>query len=220
MGVLALRRDGRVIIFELSFLVLPEQPGSVALDQQVRWMAAQSDTLMSPEIMVRAGAGQTRSVRRCFDAPAGWRFDKANRRVVIVERLGWLQDASDPTLNSGTVEFAADGGVNQICLKVTAKPAVAEARTATIGRFEATLVHDEMQERVDKSGVRALDWYEPLRLPIVPDAAERRLYVHLFDEVDRTYTEFPDTLPFVRLSRDGDTLVLQADPTAGPTAGP
>ena len=26
----------------------------------------------------------------------------------------------------------------------------------------------------------------------------------------------PDALPFVRLKRDGDTLVLQADPTAEP----
>jgi hypothetical protein len=90
------------------------------------------------------------------------------------------------------------------------------ARTATIGRFEATLVREEAQERADKSGVRALDWSEPLRLPLVPDAAERRLYVHLFDEVDRSFADLPDTLPFVRLKRDGDTLVLQADPTAEP----
>ena len=90
------------------------------------------------------------------------------------------------------------------------------ARTATIGRFEATLVREQAQERADKSGVRALDWREPLRLPVVPDAAERRLYVHLFDEVDRSFAELPDSLPFVRLKRDGDTLVLQADPTAEP----
>ena len=50
----------------------------------------------------------------------------------------------------------------------------------------------------------------------MPDAAERRLYVHLFDEVDRTFAELPATLPFVRVTRDGDTLVLQADPTAEP----
>ena len=215
-GTLALRRDGRMVTFELPFLVLPERPGSVALDQQVRWMVPESNTLMSPEIMVRAAAGETRSVRRCFDPPAGWHFDKEHRRVVIVERLGWLDDASDPTLNGGTVEFASDEGANEICVRVAAKPVTAAARTATIGRFEATLVREEPQERADKSGVRALDWREPLRLPIVPDAAERRLYVHLFDEVDRTFAEFPDGLPFVRLTRDGDTLVLQADPAAEP----
>jgi hypothetical protein len=215
-GMLALRRDGRVMTFELPFLVLPDRPGSVALDQQVRWMVPESNTLMSPEIMVRAAPGDTRSVRRCFDPPPGWHFDKANRRVVIVERLGWLDDASDPTLNGGTVEFASDEGASQICLLVEAKPVTAGARTATIGRFEATLVREEVQEHADKSGVRALDWREPLRLPVVPDAAERRLYVHLFGEVDRTFAEFPDSLPFVRLKRDGDTLVLQADPTAEP----
>ena len=47
-------------------------------------------------------------------------------------------------------------------------------------------MREEAQERAAKSGVRALDWREPLRLPIVPDAAERRLYVHLFGEVDRS----------------------------------
>ncbi|HEY4169219.1 MAG TPA: hypothetical protein VGM96_20680 [Reyranella sp.] len=216
VGTLALRRAGRVMTFELPFLVLPDRPGSVALDQQVRWMSPESNTLMSPEIMVRGAAGETRSVRRCFDPPAGWQFDKANRRVVIVERLGWLEDMSDPTLNGGTVEFASDEGASQICLRVEAKPVTAAARTATIGRFEATLVREQAQERAEKSGVRALDWREPLRLPVVPDAAERRLYVHLFGEVDRSFTEFPDSLPFVRLKRDGDTLVLQADPTAEP----
>ncbi|MBS0523876.1 MAG: hypothetical protein JSS04_09585 [Proteobacteria bacterium] len=215
-ATLALRRDGRVMTFELPFLVLPDRPGSVALDQRVRSMAPESNTLMSPEIVVRGAAGETRSVRRCFDPPPGWHFDKANRRVVIVERLGWLEDLSDPTLNGGTVEFASNERADQICLVVQAKPVTAAARTATIGRFEATLTREEAQERTANSGVRALDWREPLRLPIVPDAAERRLYVHLFDEVDRTFAEFPDSLPFVRLKRDGDTLVLQADPTAEP----
>jgi hypothetical protein len=155
-------------------------------------------------------------VRRCFDPPPGAHFDKEHRRVVIADRLGWLDDQSDPTLNAGTVEFAQDEGADQICLLVEAKPATAGARTATIGRFEATLVREQAQERADKSGVRALDWREPLRLPLVPDAAQRRLYVHLFDEVDRSLAELPDTLPFVRLTKDGDTLVLQADPTAEP----
>jgi hypothetical protein len=166
--------------------------------------------------MVRAPAGETRSVRRCFDPPAGWHFDKARRRVVIAERLGWLDDVSDPTLNGGTVEFASDEGAGQVCVRVEAKPVTAKARTATIGRFEATLVREEAQQRADKSGVRALDWRESLRLPLVPDAAERRLYVHLFGEVDRTLSTFPDRLPFLRLERDGDTLVLKADPSAEP----
>jgi hypothetical protein len=215
-GTLVLRRDGRILTFALPFLVLPDRPGSVALDQQVRWTVPESNTLMSPEIMVRAAAGETRSVRRCFDPPAGWQFDKAHRRVVIVERLGWLDDVSDPTLNGGTVEFAADEGASEICVLVAAKPVTAAARTATIGRFEATLVREEAQERAEKSGVHALDWREPVRLAIVPDAAERRLYVHLFDEVDRQFAELPTSLPFLRLTRDGDTLVLQADPTAEP----
>jgi hypothetical protein len=214
-ATLALRHDGRVVTIALPFLVLPDRPGSVALDQQVRWMVPESNTLMSPEIMVRAGAGETRSVRRCFDPPAGWHFDKAHRRVVIVERLGWLEDQSDPTLNGGTVEFASDEG-DQVCLLVEAKAVTKGARTATIGRFEATLVHEEAQERADKSGVRALDWHEPLRLPVVADAAARRLYVHLFDEIDRTFEDLPDSLPFVRVTHDGDTLVLQADPSAAP----
>ena len=216
LATLALRRDGRVMTFALPFLALPDRPGSVALDQQVRWMVPESNTLMSPEIVVRAAAGEARSVRRCFDPPTGWHFDKEHRRVVIVERLGWLDDMSDPTLNGGTVEFASDEGASETCVLVAAKAVTAGARTATIGRFEATLVREEPQERADKSGVRALDWREPVRLPLAPDAAERRLYVHLFDEVDRTFAEFPETLPFVRLSRDGDTLVLQADPTAEP----
>jgi hypothetical protein len=215
-ATLVLRRNGRVVAFELPFLVLPDRPGSVALDQQVRWTVPESNTLMSPEIMVRAAAGEARSVRRCFDPPAGWHFDKAHRRVVIVERLGWLDDASDPTLNGGTVEFAQDEGAEEVCVQVAARPVTAGARTATIGRFEATLVREEPQERADKSGVRALDWREPVSLRVVPDAAERRLYLRLFDEVDREFTELPTDLPFVRVTRDGDTLVLQADPSAAP----
>jgi hypothetical protein len=215
-ATLVVRRNGRVVAFELPFLVLPDRPGSVALDQQVRWMVPESNTLMSPEIMVRAAAGETRSVRRCFDPPAGWHFDKAHRRVVIVERLGWLDDTSDPTLNGGTVEFAQDEGADEVCVQVAARPVTAGARTATIGRFEATLVREQPQERADKSGVRALDWREPLSLPVVPDAAERRLYLRLFDEVDREFAELPADLPFVRVTRDGDTLVLQADPSAAP----
>src|SRR5438309_1246485 len=35
-AVLAMRRGGRLVTFELLFLVLPDRPGSVALDQKMR----------------------------------------------------------------------------------------------------------------------------------------------------------------------------------------
>ena len=101
---------------------------------------------MSPEILARAPAGETRTVRRCFDPPPGWRFDKERRRVVIVERLGWMDDVGDPTLNGGSVEFGPRTSRGQICVTVAAKPVTASARTATIGRFEATLVRDRPVE--------------------------------------------------------------------------
>jgi hypothetical protein len=212
-AVLAMRRGGRLVTFELPFLVLPDRPGSVALDQKVRSTVPEANTLMSPEIMVRAPPGETRSVRRCFDPPAGWRFDKEHRRVVIVERLGWLDDVNDPTLNGGSVEFASDERADQVCVLVSAQPATKGARTATIGRFEATLVREQPLERVTRSGIRALDWHEAVRLPLESDAAERKLYVRLFGEIDRELDEAgPGDLPFLRLVRDGDVLVLRADP--------
>lgn len=216
-GVLALRSGGRLVTFEVAFLVLPDQPGSVALDQKLRWTVPDSNTLLSPEIVVRAPGGETRSLRRCFDPPAGWRFDKQQRRVVIVERLGWLHDISDETLNGGTVEFAQDEGPDQICLIVSARPVTAGARTATIGRFEATLTRDLVQEKAVPSGVRALDWNEALRLPLEPEAVERKLYVRLFGELVKEFADpIPSGLPFLRITREGDVLVLQADPSAGP----
>jgi hypothetical protein len=216
-GVLALRRDGRLVTFELPFLVLPDRPGSVAFDQHLRTMVPEANTLLSPEILVRAPAGETRSLRRCFDPPPGSHFDKAHRRVVIVERLGWLDDMGDPTLNSGTVEFAADEGPEQICLTVSAKAVTKGARTATIGRFEATLTHVQPEDKTVASGVRALDWSEPLRLPLEPAAVERRLYVRLFGEIVRELADpMVGGLPFLRVSREGDTLVLRADAAAGP----
>jgi hypothetical protein len=215
-GLLALRRDGRLVTFELPFLVLPDQPGSVALDEKVRHIVPESNTLMSPEIMVRAGAGETRSLRRCFDPPAGWRFDKKQRRVVIVERLGWLDDVADDTLNGGTVEFAGDEGADQVCLVVSAKPVTRGARTATIGRFEATLSRDEAEEKTVQSGVRALDWHEPLRLPIEPGAVERRLYVRLLGAVRQLGDPLPASLPFLRIGREDNALVLQVDPSIEP----
>jgi hypothetical protein len=221
IGLLALRSGGRLVTFEMPFLVLPDRPGSVAFDQKLRWTVPESKTLLSPEIVVRAPNGEKRSLRRCFDPPEGWRFDKKDRRVVIVERLGWLNDISDETLNGGTVEFAQDETAEQVCLIVNARPVTAGARTATIGRFEATLVRDQTQERTVQSGVRALDWNETLRLPIEPEAVERKLYVRLFGSV----REFDDPIPsgptpsgmsFLRITREDNVLVLQADPSAGP----
>ncbi len=153
-GVLAWRRDGLNETVKLPFVVLPDRPGSFAFDQQVRTLVPEANTLVSPEILARGEMGKTRAVRRCFDPPPGWRFDKSQRRVVTVERLAWVDDVADPTMNDGTVEFAADEGRDQICIVVTARPLAKEARTATIGRFEATLVHDTAQESVVKSGVR------------------------------------------------------------------
>jgi hypothetical protein len=216
-ALLALRRAGRLVTFELAFLVLPDLPGSVALDQKLRWMVPEENTLMSPEIMVRAAAGDTRSLRRCFDPPTGWHFDKAHRRVVIVERLGWLDDISDPTLNGGTVEFAGDEGPEQACLVVSAKPATQGARTATIGRFEATLTREQPLEKAVQSGVRALDWGEAVRLPLEPEAVERKLYVRLFGEIVREFADpMPSGVPFLRITREDDMLVLRADPSTGP----
>lgn len=216
IGRLALRSGGRLATFEMPFLVLPDRPGSVALDQKLRWTVPESNTLLSPEIMVRAAAGETRAQRRCFDPPEGWRFDKKDRRVVIVERLGWLNDISDETLNGGTVEFARDETPAQACLVVSAKPVTVGARTATIGRFEATLVRDQTQEKTVQSGVRALDWNEPLRLPLEPEAVERKLYVRLFGLVREFDDPIPSGMSFLRITREDNVLVLQADPSAGP----
>lgn len=216
-GLLTLRRGTRIVTFELLFLVLPDRPGSFAFDQRVRGTVTESNTLVSPEILVRAGAGETKSVRRCFDPPSGWRFDKRHRRVVVVERLGWLADVGDPTLNNGSVDFAPDEKPQQVCVVVSARPVAKAARTATIGRFETTLVRDVEQDRVVKSGVRALDWREAVRVPIEVEAKEWRLYVRLFDEIDRELDETKSaTLPFVLVSRDGESMVLTADPSFEP----
>ncbi len=218
-GLLTFRRGSRGLVVELLFVVLPDRPGSFALDQKVRTMVPEANTLVSPEILVRAPAGGTRSVRRCFDPPAGWRFDKKSRRVVVVERLGWLDDIGDPTLNGGSVEFASDEGADQICVVVTATPVTKAARTATIGRFEATLVRDRAEDRVIQSGVRALDWREAVRVPIEPGMVEWKLYLHLFDEIDREFDgAVSANLPFlhVTIEPDGRALVLKADPAEEP----
>ncbi|TAJ38919.1 MAG: hypothetical protein EPO55_14165 [Reyranella sp.] len=218
-GSLIVRRGSRSATFQLLFTVLPDRPGSFALDQRVRTTELESNTLVSPEILSRAPPGETRTVRRCFDPPAGWRFDKERRRVVIVERLGWLDDIADSTMNAGSVEFVPEEDPNQICIAVLARPATKAARTATIGRFEATLVRDRPVDNVLKSGVRALDWREPARMPIESGMVEWKLYVRLFDEIVREFDQAtPSGLPFLRVDLDpgGRILVLQADPTAEP----
>ena len=223
-GALSIRRASRTAAFQLLFTVLPDRPGSFAFDQRVRTSTLESNTLVSPEILSRAPAGETRTVRRCFDPPAGWRFDKEQQRVVIVERLGWQDDVNDPTLNAGSVEFVPGDDPDQVCVAVIARPVMRTARTATIGRFEATLVRDRPSETVVKSGIRALDWRESARVPIEAGMAEWKLYVRLFDDVDREFegnadAEMPRTVtPFLRIGRSdgGGTLVLQADPAAEP----
>ncbi len=221
---LSIRRASRTSTFDLLFVVLPDRPGSFALDQRVRTFVPEANTLVSPEILARGGVGETRTVRRCFDPPAGQRFDKAHRRVVIVERLGWLDDVNDPTVNGGSVEFADDEGPDQICLVVTARAVTRAARAATIGRFEATLVHNRPEERVVQSGVRALDWHETVRVPIDPGTVEWKLYIRLFDEIDREFaggssgSTAPAGVPFLHIDLDvkDKTIALQADPMVEP----
>jgi hypothetical protein len=218
-GSLIVRRGSRTATFQLLFTVLPDRPGSFALDQRVITTEPESNTLVSPEILARAPAGETRTVRRCFDPPQGWRFDKERRRVVIVEKLGWLDDIGDPTMNGGSVEFVPEDDAKQICLSVVAQPVTKAARTATIGRFEATLIRDRPVERVLHSGIRALDWREPARVPIEPGMIEWKLYVRLFDEIDREFDRVaPSGVAFlsIELDADGKMLVLRAEPTAGP----
>jgi hypothetical protein len=217
-ATLSVRGSGRNTAFQLPFIVLPDSPGDFALDQRVQTTTPESNTLVSPEILSRAPAGETRTVRRCFDPPPGWRFDPEHRRVVIVERLGWQDDLGDPTLNGGSVEFVPEEQPGQICIAVVARPVMRSARTATIGRFEATLVRDRPVEKVVKSGIRALDWREPVRVPIEPGMAEWKLYVRLFGEIDREFSTTETSAAFLRITRDDDghAIVLQVDPMAEP----
>jgi len=218
-GSLIIRRGSRTTTFQLLFTVLPDRPGSFALDQRVITTEPESNTLVSPEILARAPAGETRTVRRCFDPPQGWRFDKERRRVVIVERLGWLDDIGDATLNGGSVEFVPGDDARQICLSVVAQAVTKAARTATIGRFEATLIRDRPVERAIHSGIRALDWREPVRVPIEPGMVEWKLYVRLFDEIDREFDRVGVSgVAFlsIELDADGKMLVLRANPSLEP----
>lgn len=220
-GSLFLRHDSRTVAFQLLFTSIPEIVGAFAFDQKVRSVLPESNTLVSPEILARAPAGETRTVRRCFDPPPGWRFDKSKRRVVIVERLGWIDDIPDETMNSGSVAFVREDRPSQICIAVVAKAATKAARTATIGRFEATLVRDVATDRVVHSGQRPLDWSEAVRVPFEPGMIEWKLYVRLFDEIDREFegnadaTAIPSGFTFLRIAVDGDkNLTLRADPEA------
>ena len=219
-GSLFVRHASRTQVFQLLFLSLPEKPGSFAFDQKVRTTTPESNTLVSPEILARAPVGETRTVRRCFDPPPGWRFDKDKRRVVIVERLGWLDDIPDETMNGGGVDFVREDAPGQICISVVAKPVTKAARSATIGRFEATLVRDRPVDGVVQSGVRALDWNDTVRVPIDPTMIEWKLYIRLFGEVDREFdgqaqgsAALPD-IPFLRITFDDKYLTLRADPDA------
>ncbi|NQW52707.1 MAG: hypothetical protein HQ465_15840, partial [Rhodospirillales bacterium] len=206
---------------QLLFISIPEKPGGFAFDQKVRSVVTESNTLVSPEILARAPVGEARTVRRCFDPPPGWRFDKSKRRVVIVERLGWIDDIPDETMNSGSVAFVREDRPSQICVAVVAKAATKAARTATIGRFEATLVRDVATDRVVQSGVRTLDWNEPVRVPFEPGMIEWKLYLRLFDEIDREFegradgAAVPSGFTFLHIAPDGDNkLTLRADTEA------
>src|SRR5262249_9581253 len=94
-GLLSFRRGSWIMVAYVPFVVLPDRPGSFAFDQKVRATVPESNTLVSPEILARAPAGEARIVRRCFGPPEGWRFDKQSRRVIVVDRLGWLEDVGD-----------------------------------------------------------------------------------------------------------------------------
>lgn len=220
-GSLFLRHDSRTVAFQLLFTSIPEKAGSFALDQKVRSLVPESKTLVSPEILARAPAGEARTVRRCFDPPPGWRFDKSKRRAEIVERLGWIDDIPDETMNSGSVAFVREDRPSQICVAVVAKAATKTARTATIGRFEATLVRDVATDRAVQGDLRSLDWTEPVRVPFQPGMIEWKLRVRLFDEIDREFdgkvgdATVPSGVTFLHIAVDNEKgLTLRADAEA------
>ena len=76
------------------------------------------------------------------------------------------------------------------------------------------------------SGVRAIDWREPLRMPFDGNTVAWKLYVRLFDEIIREFADGDlsnnaENLPFLHIAIEdqgprGKTLVLTADPTAEP----
>ena len=217
-GSLFLRHDSRTVAFQLLFTTIPEVAGSFTVEQKVRSAVPESKTLVSPEILARAAAGEAKTVRRCFDPPPGWRFDKSKRRADIVERLGWIDDIPDETMNSGSVAFVREDRPSQICVAVVAKAATKTARTATIGRFEATLVRDVATDRVVKSEVRPLAWNEPARTPLESGMIGWKLKLRLFDEIDREFeggpgeAAVPSGLSFLRIAIEGgEKLTIEAD---------
>lgn len=220
-GSLFLRHDSRTVAFQLLFTTIPEKAGSFSVEQKVRSAVPESKTLVSPEILARAPAGEAKTVRRCFDPPPGWRFDKSKRRADIVERLGWIDDIPDETMNSGSVAFVREDRPTQICFAVVAKAATKTARTATIGRFEATLVRDVATDRIVQSEVRPLDWNESARVPLEPGMIGWKLKVRLFDEIDREFADgadgptVPSGITFLHIETDGGkALTLRADTEA------
>ena len=68
--------------------------------------------------------------------------------------------------------------------------------------------------------MRALDWREPTRVAIDPDAVEWRLYLKLFDEIDREFRAVPErpVAPFLSIvvESSGRSMILKADPAAEP----
>jgi hypothetical protein len=66
-----------------------------------------------------------------------------------------------------------------------------------------------------------VDWSEPVRIPLEPGMIEWKLYVRLFDEIDREFEGNADTaavpsgFTFLHIAIDGDKkLTLRADPEA------
>ena len=69
-----------------------------------------------------------------------------------------------------------------------------------------------------KSGIRALDWREPARVPIEPGMTEWKLYVRLFDEIDREFGGRPTrpSTAFLRITRDdGRQAIVLAGRSGG-----
>jgi hypothetical protein len=79
-------------------------------------------------------------------------------------------------------------------------------------------VRDRPIEQVVKSGIRALDWRAPVRVPIEPGMTEGKLYVRLFDEIDHEFSATGASAAFLRIIRDDaePAIVLRADPAAEP----
>ena len=72
-----------------------------------------------------------------------------------------------------------------------------------------------------QSGVRTLDWNEPVRVPFEPGMIEWKLYLRLFDEIDREFegradgAAVPSGFTFLHIAPDGDNkLTLRADTEA------